>query len=186
MERGNLPFQVYPRNPLTWGTAPTPSAASAAAAPVNGSAAPSASDNLVKRVKSVVAISFGARVIGAAGTYPVANRIATQGFTTAIGLLVASLSTSMVNATTDTPMVVILARDVGPNLNVLAGSDTLVTHLVETGLSHSMVSGVGFADDIAPKYGSNQNIGLYLVSSGTGVAGNNATAIAVLRYYSLA
>lgn len=185
MERGNLPFRTFPGRPLTWGTEPTPPpAAPSTAAPANGSnlTIPAA----VLPVRSVVSVSFGARVTGAAGTYPIANRIATQGFTTAIGLLTASLSTSVVNATTDTPMLIVIARDVGANLNVLAGNDILVTHAVEQGLSHSMRSGVGFADDIAPKYGSGQNIGIYLVSSGTGVAGNAATAVAVLRYYSLA
>lgn len=185
MERGNLPYPTFPRNGLVWGT--DPGAAAGAPAPATSDATPSATPApMVRPVRSIVSISFGGRVSGLAGTYPIANRVATQNFTTAIGLLTASLSSSMVNATTDTPMIAIIARDVGANLNVLNGSDIMVAHVVEEGLAHSMRSGVGFADDIAPKFGSGQNIALYLVSSGTGAASNFATAIAVLRYFSLA
>jgi hypothetical protein len=101
----------------------------------------------------------------------------------AIGLLSASLSTSIVNATSDTPYIIIVACDVGPNMNVLAGVDALVEHVCEQGLGHSFRSGVGFADDIAPKYGSGVNIAIYVVSSGTGAAGSVSTSIVTLRYF---
>jgi len=68
-------------------------------------------------------------------------------------------------------------------MNVLAGVDALVEHVCEQGLGHSFRSGVGFADDIAPKFGSNEQIAIYVVSSGTGAAGSASTSIVTLRYF---
>jgi len=166
MSYRNLPHQPFPQRGLRWGTEPT-SQQSGSPGQANG----------------IMPVTFGARVVGAAGTYPIANRVATQSFTMAIGLLSASLSTSIVNATSDTPYIIIISRDVGANLNVLSGVDMLVEHVCEQGLGHSFRSGVGFADDIAPKYGSGVNIAIYVVSSGTGVAGSVSTSIVTLRYF---
>jgi hypothetical protein len=68
-------------------------------------------------------------------------------------------------------------------MNVLAGVDALVEHVCEQGLGHSFRSGVGFADDIAPQFGSNEQIAIYVVSSGTGAAGSVSTSIVTLRYF---
>jgi len=166
MSYRNMPHQPFPQRGLRWGTEPT-----------------SQQSGSPGQANAIIPVSFGARVVGAAGTYPIANRVATQSFTMAIGLLSASLSTSIVNATSDTPYIIIISRDVGANLNVLSGVDMLVEHVCEQGLGHSFRSGVGFADDIAPKYGSGVNIAIYVVSSGTGVAGSVSTSIVTLRYF---
>jgi len=166
MSYRNLIHQPFPQRGLRWGTEPT-----------------SQQSGSPGQANAIIPVTFGARVVGAAGTYPIANRVATQSFTMAIGLLSASLSTSIVNATSDTPYAIIVARDVGPNMNILAGVDALVEHVCEQGLGHSFRSGVGFADDIAPKFGSNEQIAIYVVSSGTGAAGSASTSIVTLRYF---
>ncbi|MDE2102588.1 MAG: hypothetical protein KGL39_35400 [Patescibacteria group bacterium] len=188
MERAPIPFKTFPSLPISWGTEPTPASSSPAGLPAGVASTPLPSDSgyANRPVISVVSISFGARATGVNGLYPIATRVATQGFTTPIGLLTASLASSIVNASTDTPVLIILARDVGASLNVLTGSDVLVAHVCEQGLGHSMRSGAAFADDIAPKYGANQNIALYVCQSGTNAAGSASTAVAVLRYFSFA
>jgi hypothetical protein len=170
----NLEHQAHPQNQLNWGTEPT-----GYKRPIPPGAGP------LPLANSIIPITFGARVSGASGTYPNANRVAVQSFTTAIGLLSASLSTSIINVTSDSPYVIVVSRDVGANLNVNNSTDMLVEHVCEQTLGHSFRSGVGFADDIAPKYGSGEKIGIYVCSSGTGVAGNVATMIVTLRYFPL-
>jgi len=183
MELANIPFSTFPQNGLVWGTEPSP-----AGLDLGDPASPGSSvlQPDTPYILSIVPIEFSIRDVGTVNSaYPAGTRVATQGFVVPIGLLSATLSTSMVNATTDSTMAVIVARDVGATISLAGSSDILLVHFCEQGLSHSMRSGVGFADDIAPKYGSNDKIAIYVVSSGTGFANNRTSASVILRYFPL-
>lgn len=184
MELPNLAHQPWPRFGLNWGTEPSPAGLDLGdpASPSSSAAQPG-----LMPVLSITNIAFGVRYnTGTINTaYPIAVRVASQGFVVPIGLLSASLSSSMVNATSDSTLAVLIARDVGPQISLSGSSDILVIHFCEQGLSHSMRSGVGFADDLAPKYGSGQNIALYICAYGTGYANNLVSVEAILRYFPL-
>src|SRR5208282_6644522 len=105
----NLPSPAkgpFPRANLRWGTEPT-GYKPAPQIGINGQPI------LTPQALSITPVSFGVRIIGAAGIYPTANRVATQSFTNAIGLLSVSLSTSILNGTSDSVIVVVVCRDVG-------------------------------------------------------------------------
>lgn len=117
--------------------------------------------------------------------FPSAVRVATQSFGNVVGISSVTLSTSIVNATTDGVVGVFVMRDNTPIANVLSSTDIYVEHFVNAGLGHSMRSGTAYADDTAPKFNTGEKLALYISSAGTGFAGNLIVAMVTIRYFSL-
>lgn len=187
----NLPHQAYDRRPLVWAAPPAvsksaPGGDSVIAPPENARREDvSGLSRDIRVALSSQTFSFN-YTNGAINTaFPSATRVAFFTFAVPVGVASVVLSTSIVNATTDGVMGVYVARNVGPVLDLSETSDIYVDHLVNQGLSHSMRSGMAFSDDVAPKFGSGEGLGIYISSAGTGFANNRAVSIATVRYFNL-
>lgn len=183
----NLPHRAYDRRPLIWGSPPAANAAGGSIIAPPASAREESADGKVRDINiALSSLTFSAIYAGAAaGTFPSFTRIASMQFAVPVGVASVVLSTSLVNATADGILAVVVAKNVGTTLDVANSSDVYVDHLVEQGLSHSMRSGMVFSDDVAPKFGSNEGFGIYVASAGTGFANNRAVAMATIRYFNL-
>lgn len=180
----NSPF---PQRPLIWASPPPAGAGrgnSAIAPP--GSALPEAPTvGGVDILQAITSVSFGFSYNDGSVTaaFPTATKIAFTKFVTPVGIISVTLSTSLKNATTDGVLGVFVAKDVGSTISLTQNGNAYVEHLVEAGLGHSMRSGMAFSDDIAPRFGSNEQMAIYLCSAGTGAAANRASGVVTVRYF---
>lgn len=117
--------------------------------------------------------------------FPLFTRMATQSFSLPVALCNIDLSTSMANLNATAICSIIVAKDQGPTLNVNGNTTVYVCHIVTAGSSHSMRSGVSFADDVAPRLGSSEQVALYAssVPQGGGGSDNYLTAVCTIRYF---
>jgi len=184
----NLPHQAFPKLPLIWGAPPTgPDAAgdSVIAPPAApGGAIVNAPGSLAGSISSV---AFGFNYLGGAinTAFPTANRVANQGFVTAVGIVSAELSSGLYNACSDGIICVAICKDVGAIINLLTNTNIYVVHFCPALSAHAFRSGQTFADDIAPNFGSGAKMALYVSSAGTNFATNMISCVANLRYFSL-
>lgn len=185
--KGLVKKSPFPQRPLVWASPPsrgvgTPS--SVIAPP--GGALPEAGVATVTTIGQAMtsasfAFSYNNGSITAA--FPSATRVARLPFITPVGIISVALSTSLVNASSNGVLSVFVAKDVGATLSASQNGNIYVDHLVEAGLSHSMRSGMAFSDDIAPRFGSNEAMAVYISSAGTGSSANRASGVITIRYF---
>jgi len=171
----NIPYtSAYPRLPIRR-TAP----------PVGTVSRPEPLRNrLAESVATIVfAVDYNDGSINVA--FPTGNRVVAQAFQIPIAVVSVTLSTSLINAVPDAVLAVWVGRDVGAQAGLNGSNDVYVVHMVNQGLSHSMVSGVAYDEQIAPYFGSGQQMAIYISSSGTGFANNRAVAAVTVRYFPL-
>lgn len=189
----NIPQRPpFPKRPLIWGAPPTGNDPEDVASSVI--APPAAAGNGVPAVAGLgtlsaalapvtVAVNYTTGTINTA--FPNGVRVATQSFVTPIGLVSVDLSTTGVN-TSDAVMAIIIAKDIGANIDIQNSTVVYSVHLIAAGATMSQRTGLSFADEVAPRIGSGEKVAIYISSSGTGFATNVATAVLTLRYFSLA
>ena len=132
---------------------------------------------------SISSVTFGVRLAGTVNkAFPLAIRVATQGFRMNINVVGVSLSSSLLNTSADAVIGLFVSKDTGPVINLSSSSDLYVAHQCESGLGHSFVSGIGFADDISPRISSNERLAIYACSSGSGIATNRLSGIVTIRF----
>lgn len=160
----------YTRQPIRY--AIPPQRGQAGAVP-----APAIPDSLASANLSVS--GFTIRATGVKGAYPKAVLITAFAFNQPVAIINVTMASSIVNTAAGDVAIVVVHKNTGATLGLDQGSDFLMEHVVEQGLSHSQRSGTSFLDNIAPTFGTNEQIGLYAVMAAAGCA---FTAMVTLRY----
>lgn len=129
---------------------------------------------------SLSSFTLGSRGTGILGTaWPVLVRVATQKFQQPVAILGVSLAASIVNASATETAVIGIHKDVGASLSMAAGTELYAEYTVEQALSHSIRTGTSFTDNLAPYFGSNEAMAIYVLMRAAGCA---YTAIMTVRY----
>lgn len=170
----------FPQRPLVWGSPPKKERA-VPGTPGSLAGDGSMSDLWQAITSTSIAFSYSSGSITTA--FPSAIRVASFPFSVPVGVISVTLSSSLKNASSDGILAVFVAKDVGSLLSSTQSSYIFVEHLVEAGLAHSMRSGMAFADDIAPRFGSNESMAVYIASAGAGSSANRASGIVTIRSF---
>lgn len=185
MEHLPLPHRPFPQTPLVWGAPPGVGDEPSIIAPAP--LTPPTPGAISSLSAALTAATFGINYLGGAITtaFPNAVRVATLTFSSPVGIVSVALSSSMSNVTADGICGVFICKDVGAIVNMTMSTIEFASHLVVANAAHSQRSGVTFADDVAPKFGSNERMAMYVSSAGTGAASNFIVALATVRYFAL-
>lgn len=146
---------------------------------------PLTGDNTLSQVLSNISFAFSGTGAVAGSGFPVAVLVASQVFDFQVAIISVSLASSIVNATSDAVAAAFVAKNNAATMNAQGATDLYIEHIVNAGLGHSFRSGTVFDDTIAPIYAAGQSIGLFLSSSGTGVASNKIAGTVTIRYMAL-
>ncbi len=167
----------FTRQPIRWG-APPPNIG-AKAIPPDANASDGASSFVILN-----SLGFSRRVTGlVGGPFPKLARVSSIGFKQPIALINISLACSISNTSATDVAMVAIHKDVGAVMSVDLGDNFLADHIVEQGLAHSIRTGTSFMDNIAPGFGTSDEIAIYAIMPD---AACSFTAMVNLRYLTTA
>lgn len=181
--KGLTPPSPFPKRPLVWGSPPPAGAGrgnSVIAPP--GSALPGAASGTGDLNQAITSISFAFNYNDNSINvpFPGGSLFVSQPFITAVGIISITLSTSMVNGGTGV-LAAYVAKNIGSKISASQNSNIYVEHVVNAGLGHSMRSGMAFSDDVAPRFGSGEQLAVYIADNASG--GNLVAGVVTVRYF---